>query len=422
MITAETLESRVLFAVTASAFHNTLYVQGDSFSNAVSVEKSGTNLIVKQRTGGAYVEFFRVADSAVSSIRIYGYAGADTLTVADNVTDDVTIYGGGDNDYLKGGGGMSHIWGHGDWAGNPDHDPATDDGANDILVSGKGYTIHYGQKGNDQFFTDNNAVSGYDVMNGGEGNDQFYITGRGNAAYAVGEGGADSFRPSQSAAQVGVFMGGDGWDSVDYSSWTAAVYVRPENSSYSGLRYGARTNALRDDVEFVTGTSYADHFSGGETNNTFYGKGGDDLMYGNGGDDLLVGDDGNDQIYGGTGDDYLVGSAGNDTIYGDAGNDQMYGNTGQDEMHGGDGNDQMFGQENSDWLYGDAGNDLLVGGAGADYLHSHDGVFGNDVVYGDNQDGTGGGGGSLDVAYIDRTTIFFSTYRDLTSGVESITA
>jgi Ca2+-binding RTX toxin-like protein len=64
-----------------------------------------------------------------------------------------------------------------------------------------------------------------------------------------------------------------------------------------------------------------------------------------------------------------------------------------------------------------AGRDTLVGGAGSDYLHSHDGLFGNDRIDGDNMDGSGGFG-SFDVAYVDRTWIF----QDNATGVESVTA
>jgi Ca2+-binding RTX toxin-like protein len=416
----ENLESRALFSVTASDFHSTLYVWGDAASNGISVEKSGADLVVKQYVSGSgYGEIYRCGDAAVDFIRVYGYDGADTISIADNVTDTATVYGGRGGDYLKGGGGMSYLWGHGDWAGSPDFDPATDDGAADILVSGPGYAIHYGQNGNDSFYTDNNASSSYDVMYGGNGNDRFYVTGQGSTAYAMGEAGGDTFYPSQSSTQLSVFYGGDGWDETNYRNWTQSVYVRPDGSSYSGLRYGARQQILREDVEFVEGTDYADWFSGSEGNNTFYGWGGDDVMFGNGGDDLLVGQLGNDALYAGAGNDTCIGSEGNDTIYCGDGNDYAYGNAGSDDIHGEAGNDCLYGQEDGDWVYGDAGDDLIVGGAGADYLDSHDGVFGNDTVYGDNTDGTGAWG-NLDVAYVDRQSMLFFTWGDNVIGVESV--
>jgi Ca2+-binding RTX toxin-like protein len=421
----ENLEQRRMFSVSAFALFGTLYVRGDDADNGISVERSGADVVVKQNvTGGhdGYVEFFRTPDSSVSSIRIYAYGGNDIVTISSDVTKYAVIYGGRGADYLEGGGGLNHLWGHGNTPGDPDNDPATDDGAADVLVSGKGNTVSYGQKGNDILITDNNIVSGLDAMWGGEGNDTFYIEGHGiNAAHAIGEAGQDTFIPSQFATQQAFFYGGDGRDRVTYRDWTAAVYVRPDGiapgATLSGLRSGTRLDYIQTDVESVEGTEYGDLFSGTDGSNIFYGLGGNDLMFGNGGDDILYGGTGDDSIYGQTGNDQLIGGDGNDVIYGGAGDDVVYGNQGMDDIHGDDGDDQLFGQEDGDWIYGDAGNDLLVGGEGSDYLVSHDGVFCNDRIYGDNLDGSGGGGGSYDVAYVDS---FWFGVGDSYSGVESV--
>jgi Ca2+-binding RTX toxin-like protein len=414
----ENLEQRRMFSVSAFAFYNTLYVWGDSGNNGISVEKSGSDLVVKQYVGGgSYAEFYRAPDASINDIRIYGYDGADTITISNDVTKDATVYGGRGADYLQGGGGYNHLWGHGNIAGDPNFDPATDDGAADTLVSGKGYTFSNGQKGNDTFVTDNNAVSGYDVMYGGDGNDTFYIAGQGNNAYAWGEGDQDTFIPSQSATQQSIFWGGDGRDKVTYRDWTAGVYVRPDGATLSGLRYGTRLQTIQTDVESVEGTNYNDFYSGTDGNDIFYALGGNDFLFGNGGDDILYGGTGDDSIYGQTGNDELIGGEGNDVLYAGAGNDVVYGNQGMDDIHGEDGDDQLFGQEDSDWIYGDAGNDLLVGGEGSDYLVSHDGVFCNDVIYGDNMDGSGSYG-SFDVAYVDSVWFISDSY----SGVESVSS
>jgi Ca2+-binding RTX toxin-like protein len=416
----ENLENRKMFAVTAAAFHETLYVWGDASGNGISVDKSGGDLVVKQYVGGGhsgYVELFRASDAYVKQIRAYGYDGNDTITIGDAVTDPATVMGGKGGDYLKGGGGESKLYGHGDWAGDPHHGPATDDAAADMLVSGKGYAMQYGQKGNDKHYTDTNATSGYDAMFGGDGNDEFHVSGHGNHAYAFGDAGNDVFKPAQGATQRSSFYGGGGWDSTSYRNWTAAVYVRPDNATLSGLRYGTRLHYLQSDVEFIEGSEFGDLFSGSETNNTFYGWGGNDLMYGNGGNDVLLGQAGHDTIHGNNGNDYLVGNEGNDVIHGNDGHDSVYGNQGSDDIHGGNGNDLLHGQEDPDWIYGDAGSDTLVGGTGSDYLHAHDGIFGNDRIYGDNQDGTGGFG-SFDVAYIDKMLFL----KDTTTGAESVTA
>jgi hypothetical protein len=417
----ETFEPRRMFAVTANAFHETLYVWGDNNNNGITIVKDGSDLVAKRYVSGSgYVEFFRKSDSYVKYIRIYGYGGADTITIADTVTDEAEVYGGKGGDYIKGGGGMSRLWGHGDWAGDPSgqHDLATDDGAADILVSGKGYAIHHGQNGDDSFYTDTNLTSGYDVMYGGPGNDLFTVSGHDKTAYAWGESGADTFKAAQNATQKSGFGGGPGWDTATFANWTSAVYVRPDGNAFSGLRYGARRIVLQSDVEFVPGTQQGDYFSGSDTNNTFYGNGGSDIMYGHGGADLLIGHAGNDSIYGGSGNDMLNGSEGDDCLWGGSGNDTVYGDTGQDYIHGDSGNDELYGNEDTDWIYGDDGNDRLIGGSGADYLHSHDGVYENDRIWGNNQDGSGTVG--FDVAYIDRKTLLFVTIDDDVSGVESV--
>lgn len=413
----ETLENRQMFAVTAAAFHETLYVYGDAGNNGISVTKEGNDLVAKQYAGGSYNEFFRASDAYVKSVRVYGYAGLDTVTINDNVTDPAHVYGGPGADYIKGGGGQSELWGHGNWPDDPSnaHNPSTDDSSADTLISGKGYAIQYGQKGNDTLLTDDNAAgSNHDVMYGGPGNDKFYINGHGNHAYAFGEAGADTFVAKQAATQKASFYGGTDWDAVDYTAWTSGVYVKPDGLVYSGARFTERRQIIQSDVEFVQGTEHNDHFSGSEGNNTFYGHGGNDWLYGHGGNDLLAGGAGDDLVDGGAGNDILIGDAGRDRLNGGAGDDSAYGGTGNDEIRGGLGNDKLYGDADSDHIYGDGGSDKLVGGTGADYLVSHDGSTGNDAVFGDNENGTGSAG-ALDVAYIDESFFF----DDFVVGVES---
>src|SRR4051812_27212868 len=98
----ESLESRRLMTVTASAFHNTLYVWGDANGNGIAVLKSGSSLVVeKYESGSGYIPFFTAdASYGVTHINMYGYAGADTLTVAQDITQTATIYGGPGGDYI----------------------------------------------------------------------------------------------------------------------------------------------------------------------------------------------------------------------------------------------------------------------------------------------------------------------------------
>jgi Ca2+-binding RTX toxin-like protein len=108
------------------------------------------------------------------------------------------------------------------------------------------------------------------------------------------------------------------------------------------------------------------------------------------------------------------------TAFGGAGNDVLKGGTGNDSLRGGDGHDDLFGREGNDSVWGDAGSDLLVGGAGSDLLMAKDGIGGNDDVYGNNQDGTGGAN-ATDVAHIDKEVLYgFFPAFDFVTGCEQV--
>jgi Ca2+-binding RTX toxin-like protein len=401
----ERLETRKLLAITADAFHNTLYVWGDSGNNGISIEKVGTDLVVKRYVGGGhsgYEEFFRKADSYVNTIRVYGYAGMDTITINDNVTDPAFVFGGPGADWMKGGGGQNELWGHGNWPDDPsgNHKPSTDDSATDTLIGGKGYNILHGQKGNDVLMAAiNNSTpnSSYDMMYGEEGNDTFYLNGTGEAAFGFGGDGDDTFHATQ---QRSSFYGDAGHDKVDYSNFGQALYAKPDGSTYSGNRYGDRTHVIQATVEEVIGTPFGDYMVGTGLRNIFRSAGGNDRMWGHGGNDVLHGGEGNDTMYGGAGNDDLAGSKGNDSMFGD------------------DGADRMWGGDHNDYIHGGSGGDSLVGGPGSDTIDARDGVGFNDKVFGDNEDGSVAAG-FTDTAYVDRITIFLATLEDVTSGIET---
>ena len=127
------------------------------------------------------------------------------------------------------------------------------------------------------------------------------------------------------------------------------------------------------------------------------------LFYGLGGNDIFTNDSSKPS--------YAAGGSGDDVLKGGSGNDELHGNADDDDLFGRGGNDS---------IWGNSGDDLLVGGTGSDSLFAKDGIGGNDTLFGDNQDGTGGAG-ATDYAEVD----FLepgdpSLIPDLYSGIEQL--
>jgi len=225
-------------------------------------------------------------------------------------------------------------------------------------------------------------------------------------------------------------IGGDGFDTVDYSSSSAAVNVLLYNGVASG-------SSIDDDtllsIEKIIGTAYADTIFGDYRNNVLIGGNGADNLYGEDGDDTFVGGAGNDYIDGGDGTDTIdyssagavvhvnlqAGSATGDStvdtdtlngienIIGSDFNDILAGNGEDNAINGGGGNDtisydsetasvnvdlsedsatgssigtdslsnieNVLGSDFADDIRGNSGNNEIAGGAGADTLTGDDG-------------------------------------------------
>jgi hypothetical protein len=109
---------------------------------------------------------------------------------------------------------------------------------------------------------------------------------------------------------------------------------------------------------------------------------------------------------------------------GGAGDDVLLGGSGADVLCGNDGDDRLEGRSGPDSIYGNAGDDTHVGGAGSDYLYAKDGIVGNDVVYGDNEDGSGYYR-STDTAVVDARIVMIGNSKfvdghDYCDGVEDL--
>ena len=420
----ESLETRRHLSVTAADIHDTLYVWGDSGNNGISVEKSGVHLVVKEYQGAAgYQNIFQVLNSAVNSVRIYGYDGMDTIQVANNVKKPTTIMGGRGADWMQGGGGHNMIWGQGNWNDDPSgsHRPTTDDNAADTFVTGTGPTTMYGQGGSDSFHMNNSAVAGsvYDYVYAGAGNDTIHINGT-RGGMLLGESGGDTFKVYNPSTAFNIFGGSHG-DTIDFSPLNVQIYATNDPTKDSGAFWGAdgeRDLTINSDVETLIGTNLRDSLSSTNGAGNLFGRGGNDALYGNGGNDFIDGGDGNDSIWAGNDTDTVFAGAGNDTVWGGSGNDYLFGRDGNDVLYGENGNDQLYGEAGGDHLYGQAGSNKLVGGSDSDYLVSKNGNW-SDLVIGGNENGTGNTG-AFDIAVVDR--IFYQGVfkYDTFIGIESV--
>ena len=118
------------------------------------------------------------------------------------------------------------------------------------------------------------------------------------------------------------FIGGNGWDTVDYSTRTDPVTVTVSDGNANDGRAG-EGDEITGSVEHVVGGS------------------GDDTLDGNGDMELLEGGDGEDHLIGSGGDDELRGDAGEDHLEGVGDDDLLYGGPGNDIEDGGGFNDVM---------------------------------------------------------------------------------
>jgi Ca2+-binding RTX toxin-like protein len=121
--------------------------------------------------------------------------------------------------------------------------------------------------------------------------------------------------------------------------------VNVTSTSTNALSLGA---TVTESFTIGTGTTAPNTFTGGSTDDIYYGL------------------SGNDTLSGGSGNDNLFGQVGNDTLNGDGGNDNLVGGTGNDVISGGLGNDTIrytVDVDGIDTVNGGAnlnGNDTLV--------------------------------------------------------------
>ena len=376
----------------------------------------------------------------------------DNFIDASGFSGTTTLDGGAGQDLILGGSGRDTL------LGGSGADTLIGGGGNDVLDGGADGDQLSGDAGNDVYFFQDNWGNDSVAESPGQGIDTLdfgavttgivihrgavtlsasdsssnSVTHAGDAIERLmGGGGDDTFAFDNGvnlAGGAGVIDGGDGINSLDYSTFNTPVSVN------LALGQGTGLNSVQH-VQRVLGGSAADQLIGDGADNSLFGNGGNDTLNGGKGKDTLAGGLGSNTLLGGAGDDSfliaerLTGSetdhlqedsgtasgglatrGGEDTVdlsswmqsvtfnlgtliglqtpnliikledgIGGAGPDNyenvigsllqpnnLTGNAANNALTGGVGPDALTGGNGNDVLLGGAGNDLLMGGDGDD--------------------------------------------------------
>jgi Ca2+-binding RTX toxin-like protein len=266
-------------------------------------------------------------------------SGNDTLTGDANAN---TLTGGEGNDILSGGDGNDVL--NGDAGNDLFREGSAANGA-DVFNGGLGSdTIDYSSRSTDLLITMGNLVaddgelssleadnvkSDVEHCNGGSGSDDIsgntsdnVLSGGDGADILRGGAGADRFDEGTASNGGDAFIGGAGYDTVDYSKRSEDLTVTMALGSDDGE--SGENDRVANDVEVCNGGSGADHLTGSELDEELNGGDGNDTLRGGAGNDVLSGDAGDDSLEGESGDDVLDGGGGTDTLVCGAGSDIGY--------------------------------------------------------------------------------------------------
>ncbi|UTL89302.1 beta strand repeat-containing protein [Pseudomonas fluorescens] len=298
--------------------------EGGAGDDVYTVATTGVKII--EEDNGGYDELRSSAPTATLDpfIEKLTYIGTGSFTGTGNAQDN-TIVGGAGNDTLIGGGGADQL------IGGAGLDTAS------YRDSTVGITINL-KSGVNSGIAAGDTYTEIEVIAGSGYNDTFVADGR-----AIG------------------FDGGNGFDTVDYSSSAEAINVDIRTGTgKAGIGGDAQGDTLTN-IEKVIGTAYNDTFNstiGGNLGITFEGGAGDDVYTvattgvkiieeDNGGYDELRSSAPTATLdpfiekltYIGTGSFTGTGNAQDNTIVGGAGNDTLIGGGGADQLIGGAGLD-----------------------------------------------------------------------------------
>lgn len=186
---------------------------------------------------------------------------------------------------------------------------------NDTLYGGDGPDYILGGDGND--FIDSDPYSDWyndgTYVDGGSGDDMI-------VGYAFPIRNLDVSRDDYGIYHYDEIVGGDGYDTVDFSADTVQTHF---NNSYPSDDFDDYADMTISGVEYVIASRFSDsvtleasmvRFDGGDGDDKVAGSAADQAINGQAGDDTLAGGDGNDTLAGGTGSNRYDGGSGNDVF------------------------------------------------------------------------------------------------------------
>lgn len=145
--------------------NGTLIIMGSPINDTISVQKVGASRITIRRNGVTTTLRY----SNIDAIKIYGYAGDDTISIATSVRGS-SVDGGQGNDTLRGGSGDDSLYGGTGrdlLIGNAGDDRMSGGKGNDTLRGGIGNDRLFGQEGSDLLLGEANS----DRLDGGPSRD-----------------------------------------------------------------------------------------------------------------------------------------------------------------------------------------------------------------------------------------------------------
>jgi len=376
------LEGRLGDDTLIGAGGNDVLDGGAGASDTVDYSAAPNDVNIDLAAGLASADGYLAVDTVLNVENVVGSANEDTIAGSDAA--NVLDAGAGD-DVLSASAGSDDIDG-GTGSDTLDYSDLTGvTGISAQLNGASTVTVTVGGGDNDTVISIENLVgsTGDDVLGGDN-----------NANRLEGLGGSDRFLAS---AGVDDILGGDGSDTIDYStlSSASAIAVTLQDTAPTTVIVTGSDNDTIASVENIVGTFGDDTLTGDAQDNTLEGRAGNDMLNGGAGDDTLLGGSGTDQVTASEGADITDGGAGVDTVDFSAlaagqsidvelndstdatvtiagGTDQTIRNV--ENIIGTDANDQITGDAQENNLQTLAGDDVLGASSGADILDGGSGV------------------------------------------------